>query len=587
MSSSLQILCPFCLKEKLFRRPKDLRDHALQEHKREIDRLGSLKHDLFTESNGFWFSLVPREYRQHVEPTDPKSACASAARDLIRNWLGRSRETSRSILDWERGWKLAEEMKTKAPGKRNLERSLLMETEDASGHIEDTEPCTKTNKSDTYSPRRPAITQEQFVIHSIQDTVEGIAVLLYTQSQCQIWYRCILAKEITSDPKAYVSIVQKKAALKPNYTDPPTSMKEVGAKHLRTRDTIANTLGIPARLVTKLTYGIKLYHQPTTKQKKTYPPTKPKPVHDPLEEDDPTVPDSQFQVHSPATMSSRSQTSLTEYPALGLLGGEEIVLSDLEEDHEGNNVDHQRDYKEGNDIKTELSPETTNPDFLSGLGASGISGCFHIGDEKTVSEVVVHSTNKHPHHSSAIFESSDCEVIVLDTSHPSTDSRKKAFRLLSTGVMPVIPPAKREWTNVRPLVLLSEPQPLYWPPKDWESLSPDARLFAWEMAAFRLHTSGRQPKSLDWDRVTILTIFNMLALPGTAFLSVEELRRDELNMRQYNYSMMKKIVLNGTNSDTDRKFLRMMEHASVHRDKSTDWLTDLLDSHNVRLRLTK
>lgn len=388
-------------------------------------------------------------------------------------------------------------------------------------------------------------------------------------------------------PQGLCKHCSEKSCFEAELHRPSNQYERGGCQALEDKRHHSQHSGIPARLVTKLTYGIKLYHQPTTKQNRTYPPTKPKPVHDPLEEDDPTVPDSQFQVHSPATMSSRSQTSLTEYPALGLLGGEEIVLSDLEEDHEGNNVDHQRDYKEGNDIKTELSPETTNPDFLSGLGASGISGCFHIGDEKTVSEVVVHSTNKHPHHSSAIFESSDCEVIVLDTSHPSTDSRKKAFRLLSTGVMPVIPPAKREWTNVRPLVLLSEPQPLYWPPKDWESLSPDARLFAWEMAAFRLHTSGRQPKSLDWDRVTILTIFNMLALPGTAFLSVEELRRDELNMRQYNYSMMKKIVLNGTNSDTDRKFLRMMEHASVHRDKSTDWLTDLLDSHNVRLRLTK
>lgn len=579
---SLQLLCPFCSKEKLFRRSKELRDHVTQEHKRDVDRLGSLKHDLFTDPNGFWFSLVPREYRQHFKPTDPKSACASAARDLVRNWLGRSRETARSIFDWERGWNLTEEAKPlKVSGKRNLERSAI-DMDDALGLIEHTEPCSKNNKSDAYSPRRPAITTEELVLHSIQDTVEGIAVLLYTESQCQIWYRCILAKEITSDPRAYVSIVQKKASLQLNYSEPPTSMKEVGANHLRTKETIARTLGIPARLVTMLTYGIKLQHSPNTTVSRAYPVKNSELIHETLkEEEDHPVPDSQFRSHSPTIMSTSSRATLNEYPTSGTISHEdEILLSDLDEEPAENKTENHSIKSDV--IKTpEQIPETPKHGLSSG---SEESEFFHFGGDERTPEAVIHSTNKHCHHTSP---SNDCGILVLDTQFPSTDSRRKAFKLLSTGVMPMIPPARREWTNVRPLILLTEPQPLHWPPTDWESLGPDARLFAWEMAAFRLHTSGRQPKPLDWDRVTLLTVYNMLALPGTASLSVEELRRDELNMRQFNYNMMRKMVIHGANSETDRKFLRMMEHASLHREKSTDWLTALLDSHNVRLRLAQ
>lgn len=578
---SLQVLCPFCLKEKHFRKTTpDLRDHVLREHKRDVDRLGSLKNDLFTESNGFWFSFVPHEYRQYTEPSDPKSSCASAARDLVRNWLAKVRESSRSIHDWERGWKLAEEGKSRVSGKRNTERPLLMDINGASEHVDQSEPCVKINKSDAYSPRRPAITRDQLVIHSIYDTVDGISALLYTEGQCQIWYRCILAKEITSDPRSYVNIVHKKAALKQNYNEPPTSMKEVNTNHLRMKDTIATTLGIPSRLVAKVTYGIKLYQPSKNQASRTYSPTIMTPLHDLWEEDNHPMPDSH--IRSPVMLNTSSRT--------GMDNGDEVMLSDLDELLE-NDAESRGEYR-GNtflrpdDVKTEFTSETSTSELATETGSSVDSGYFDLGKEKHLSEVIMHSTNKQSHQSPAKYEN-DGEVIVLDTTIPATHSRKTALEFLSTGVMPIIPPAKREWTDVRPLALLTDPQPLYWPPKDWENLSPDARLFAWEMAAFRLHTSGRQPKPLDWDRVSVLTIYNMLALPGTANLSVEEPRREETEVRLCNFNMMKKIVLHGTKSQTERMFLRMMEQASVHRERSTDWLTTLLDAHNVRLRLTK
>lgn len=58
-------------------------------------------------------------------------------------------------------------------------------------------------------------------------------------------------------------------------------------------------------------------------------------------------------------------------------------------------------------------------------------------------------------------------------------------------------------------------------------------------------------------------------------------------MRQYNYSMMKKIVLNGINFDMDWKFLWMMEYVFVYWDKFMDWFIDFFDSYNVRFRFIK
>lgn len=58
-------------------------------------------------------------------------------------------------------------------------------------------------------------------------------------------------------------------------------------------------------------------------------------------------------------------------------------------------------------------------------------------------------------------------------------------------------------------------------------------------------------------------------------------------MRQYNYSMMKKIVFNGINFDMDWKFLWMMEYVFVYWDKFMDWLIDFFDSYNVRFRFIK
>lgn len=116
-----------------------------------------------------------------------------------------------------------------------------------------------------------------------------------------------------------------------------------------------------------------------------------------------------------------------EYLVLGLFGGEEIVFLDLEEDYEGNNVDYQRDYKEGNDIKIELSLEIINLDFFFGFGVFGIFGCFYIGNEKIVLEVVVYFINKYFYYLFVIFESSDCEVIVLDIFYLLIDFWKKVF----------------------------------------------------------------------------------------------------------------------------------------------------------------
>ena len=91
----MRVLCPFCQKDKFFRRSSpELLEHCAKQHKRGYEAMPS---GFFGEANGFWLSRSPNDYIQLVKnPTQRKSSQAEKARELIRKKLeGRRRlETS-------------------------------------------------------------------------------------------------------------------------------------------------------------------------------------------------------------------------------------------------------------------------------------------------------------------------------------------------------------------------------------------------------------------------------------------------------------------------------------------------------------
>ncbi|CAG2254015.1 unnamed protein product [Mytilus edulis] len=94
-----------------------------------------------------------------------------------------------------------------------------------------------------------------------------------------------------------------------------------------------------------------------------------------------------------------------------------------------------------------------------------------------------------------------------------TPIQKKAREILTLGSMPAIPPARRDW-KTKSIKIPTGSTFLQWPPREWETLTPDSKLLAWEFAASQLeyHSTGKFPKL---DRVDLLDKYNFLALPGT------------------------------------------------------------------------
>ncbi len=112
--------------------------------------------------------------------------------------------------------------------------------------------------------------------------------------------------------------------------------------------------------------------------------------------------------------------------------------------------------------------------------------------------------------------------------------------------MPLIAPARRDWTGDR-VVILPDEAPFAlscWPPKGWRNHTADSRLLLWEAAATSLafgHTAG------SLDREDILDSYNFLALPGTANPA---LRSTGHHIRYFNFKCLCDIAL-GKVTDVD------------------------------------
>lgn len=165
------------------------------------------------------------------------------------------------------------------------------------------------------------------------------------------------------------------------------------------------------------------------------------------------------------------------------------------------------------------------------------------------------------------------------------DKKQRATQLLSKGVMPFFPPAKQEWHGIPALTILDGPVPLQWPPINWETFSPDQKLHAWEMAA--IFISSREALDFSQDRNYLLSLFNFLSLPGSSMPILPKDLTNEVNMRLCNYRAVCDIALFGTKNIQQEKFLNMMESSAQYRDTSLDWIVELIEKHNVNLRLPK
>ena len=98
----LTVLCVWCMVEKVFRRMVDLKEHILEHHR---SRLELMPRNFLTENNGFWMAFNPEIYKTVISPSPAESTEAKKARIEVTNAVARWKKPSRSLEEWEEGWK--------------------------------------------------------------------------------------------------------------------------------------------------------------------------------------------------------------------------------------------------------------------------------------------------------------------------------------------------------------------------------------------------------------------------------------------------------------------------------------------------
>ena len=123
-------------------------------------------------------------------------------------------------------------------------------------------------------------------------------------------------------------------------------------------------------------------------------------------------------------------------------------------------------------------------------------------------------------------------------------TKERAERLLRTGVMPMIPPARREWRTIATSIEIGIPRSIAWPPENWEELSADDRLTAWQFAAMSLECN-LGVKSVT-NKSDLLDKYAMLALPGTS-LDMTSHTNGISQERLMNFNILKGIYMGNMN----------------------------------------
>ena len=129
----------------------------------------------------------------------------------------------------------------------------------------------------------------------------------------------------------------------------------------------------------------------------------------------------------------------------------------------------------------------------------------------------------------------------------------QADALLRIGCMPLLPPARRNWSKEEQIALPEGSPMTRWPPKGWSNLTPDVKLLLLETVATTLALKD----GLALDRRDILDTYNFLALPGS---SNPKLSTNTQKARYFNFRTVADIRMGLSKSSA---FISMMEAAKA------------------------
>lgn len=174
-------------------------------------------------------------------------------------------------------------------------------------------------------------------------------------------------------------------------------------------------------------------------------------------------------------------------------------------------------------------------------------------------------------------------LITPDSGAMADDLRSRAKVLLTKGCMPLLPPARRNWTSEEEIKLPLSAPFAWWPPQRWLALSSDMKLMVWESVAMAL---ALKDGFVDMDRGEILDHYNFLALPGSAS---PQLKSNFQTSRYFNFKVVRDVLLGKSpESESNKQLITMLEAAESAGFKSSTsvHILEQIEKKGISLRVT-
>jgi hypothetical protein len=626
---ALQVFCPFCLgKKNKMRRMVDLKIHARKEHPKEVSKLSS---DFFVELTGFWFATNPKDYSRAVPKPDERCQSSVTARVIAMAWAKSCANPGNHVRDLEAGWKSADVLTMPSP--LHSESAFTPDYEDneedegynpshpqmdehqltlhwisispvgvvAELYVEETSLwyVASLNIPATGGERVFSTIQRRIMSlkpNPMKERPAGEGLLL--DGTRLVWVRRRVADILKVDPTIIVRI----SSLREEVRVPVRSSSS-------TRKVVQRTdegLDVPA---TKKAPRMSPVQAPKSKEasrtspvqasktkeaphasparkvkRKDVPRTSPVQASRSMEA--PQASPARKEKRKEAPQASAAQ-ELTSREATQVSPVQELTskVQSMEESHTSPGL--------STSVEEALwaSPTQRTSTPLEGSDSNrSADDSLHVPTSPPFKRrTVIHwlpTPIKTAPDSLAVYrptpitQKGDASSILTAVLGPvSRTASQRAVEILSSGCMPLVPPARRESGDVQ--VTLNGTLP--WPPKGWRDMRPDAKLFAWEFAAMTLwRKSLETDQVVEVDRCYLLDIYNVLGLPGTGVppYTKEDVPR---KARFYAYETIRQIAIGKTVPGQDH-ILQLYESALGCRLETTDTICKEIRHVNLRLQ---
>ncbi|XP_060586471.1 glycosyltransferase-like protein gnt13 [Ruditapes philippinarum] len=575
---SFRLICPWCVyqNERCYKYVQVLRRHVKSQHPVQFKELPPRA---LSTTNCFYLCKDSKTYIELYGASDYNSVEAKFLQEMVTKW-----STGRipGVSEWLNGWKLAKSDSSCRSSTISSERefsafkpvSAPKSTCQLSSSIHQSLPTstsTETHNSHELSTlpsptihmkkrcHEPSIDLKSIIISS------DVKAYLLEDNENVIMVK--LLPNVIQSKKTMDSLMRRISTLSKPFNPPTGNWKIVTSQQIK--DSCARILGVnfdqilscltqPAEnfKISRPASVSNINHNPESSQ----PSAKGDNINNTNKED--TVKsdvnnnnnnlNNNENVHSPAVNVNSTEVSKTSNI------NDEIISSVNDPDVDNDELDY-------NDLRSPTPVSINDPDEPFN------SPYYNAGATPT--------DNRYEHIPTPSYEpqSNNIDTPVVPEYIPTPKNEliiNKAKTLLTTGSMPLLPPAEREWSSV-PECSVNLTSNLQWPPHQWKTFTPDQKRLVTEYAAMRLEEHHNN-KLTVMDRSLLLHKYNFLSLPGSTGIKLDLKGRSRI----LNFHVISNIAIEKDQSSDEEK------HSILYSFKPSEELKDILSKiHHVPLRL--